>query len=351
MTMLRPHLFAIFFFCLLLVAILRGRGWLAMLAAAGYALTYHAFYIPLMVIGVAFLLPWPGLPRARGCWLWALGGLLAGTVLNPYFPSTLVMSWIHLKLALGIGAAPGLLSGTEVQAISLRESIHYFGFLPLALAGTTALLWWRRLRPSPESAAIWFLFLLSAALTLMSLKNSRATEYAVPCVILLVGYALAAAPRPDRWLLAALAAVVLAQGQAAWIYYEDCWQRPQGGDTPAYMAAVALLPPEAAGRKVFNCQWEAGSYLLFQRPDVRFVDLLEPALLWQADPRRYRLRARLIFGLEADPHRVLREDFDADFVLCGTPAMNAQMAADPGRFVQIVGTEPMNSLRVYRVVD
>ncbi len=184
----------------------------------------------------------------------------------------------------------------------------------------------------------------------MSLKNSRATEYAVPCVILLVGYALAAAPRPDRWLLAALAAVVLAQGQAAWIYYQDCWQRPQGGDTPAYMAAVALLPPEAAGRKVFNCQWEAGSYLLFQRPDVRFVDLLEPALLWQADPRRYRLRARLIFGLEADPHRVLREDFDADFVLCGTPAMNAQMAADPGRFVQIVGTEPMNSLRVYRVV-
>ncbi len=88
-----------------------------------------------MVIGIAFLLPWPGLPRARGCWLWALGGLLLGTILNPYFPSTLVMSWIHLKLALGIGAAPGMLSGTEVQAISLRESIHYFGFLPLALAG------------------------------------------------------------------------------------------------------------------------------------------------------------------------------------------------------------------------
>jgi hypothetical protein len=349
MTMLRPHLFAIFFFCLLLVAILRGRGWLAALAAAGYALSYHALYIPLLVIGIAFLLPWPGQSRVRGCWAWASAGLLVGTILNPYFPSTLVMSWLHLKLALGIGAAPGLRSGEEVQAISLRESVHYFGFLPLALLGAAALAWRRRLRPSPENAGLWFLLLLSAALTAMSLKNSRATEYAMPSVILLVGYALAEARHQGRWLGAAVAAVVLVQGNASWIYYADCWYRPQGGDSPAYMAAVSLLPPEARGSKVFNCQWEAGSYLLFLRPDLRFVDLLEPAMLWQANPRRYLLRTRLIFGLEAEPWKVLREEFHADYVLCGTPAMNAQMAADPRRFEPIVGTEPMNSLRVYRV--
>ena len=84
---------------------------------------------------------------------------------------------------------------------------------------------------------------------------------------------------------------------------------------------------------------------------MRFVDLLEPAMLWHADPNKYVLRLRLIYGAEREPQRALREVFHADYVLCGTPAMNAQMAADPRHFVQIVGTEPMNSLRVYRVVD
>jgi hypothetical protein len=349
-TMLRPHLFAIFFFCLLVVAILRGRGWLAALAAAGYALSYHAFYIPGLAIAIALLVRWPGQRRARGVWLWALAGMVAGTILNPYFPSTIVMSWIHLKLALGVGAAPGIRSGEEVQAISLRESIHYFGFLPLALFGATALMWSRRLRPSPENAGVWYLFVLSLALTALSFKNSRATEYAAPAVILLVGYLLAETARKERLLLGAVGGLTLMQGWASWIYYEDCLRQPQGGDTPAYMAAVSLIPPEAVGAKVFNCQWEAGSYLLFLRPDLRFVDLLEPAMLWQANPSRYLLRVRLIYGLERDPRRVLREEFDADYVLCGTPAMNAQMAAKRSQFVQIVGTEPMNSLRVYRVV-
>jgi hypothetical protein len=353
MTMLRPHLFAVLFFCLLVVALLRGRGWLAALAAAGFALSYHALYMPLIAIGLACLLPMHEGRRWRGAAVWALAGLVCGTVLNPYFPSTLVMSWLHLKLALGIGAAPGLRSGEEVQPISLLESVFYFGFLLVALAGAAILLWRRRLAPTRENAGLWFLFLLSLAFTALSLKNSRATEYATPCGLLLVGYCLARIDedRRDRWLLGAIGTLALVQGPASFIYYQDCWLRPQGGDTPAYLAAVQLLPPEAAGKKVFNCQWEAGSYLLFARPDLRFVDLLEPAMLWNADPGKYVLRLRLIYGLEPDPRRVLREVFHADYVLCGTPAMNAQMAADPRHFEQIVGTEPMNSLRVYKVVD
>jgi hypothetical protein len=353
MTMLRPHLFAIVFFSLLLVALLRRKGWLAAVAAAGFAMSYHAFYMPMVAIGIAFLLPLQDGPRLRSAAAWALAGLVFGTVLNPYFPSNLVMSAIHLKLALGIGTAPGMRSGEEVQPISLLESVFYFGFLLVAVVGAGVLLWRRRLQPSRENAELWLLFLLTLVLTALSLKNSRACEYATPSGIVLVGYCLARieGSRRVRWLLGVIATLALVQGPASYIFYQDCWLRPQGGDSPAYLAAVQLLPDEATGKKVFNCQWEAGSYLLFARPDVRFVDLLEPAMLWNANPHKYALRLRLIYGLEKEPSRALREGFGADYVLCGTPAMNAQMDADPRHFLRIVGPEPRNPLHVYKVVD
>lgn len=348
LSLLRPHLLAILFFCLLLAAILRGRGWLAALASAGFALSYHAFYIPMLVIGVASVIRWPEESDGARRWPWAVAGLVLGIVLNPYFPSTLVMSWLHVKLALGIGLPPGLRSGEELQPLSTREFLHYFGFLPVALVGTGTLIVVKRLWPGRATASLWFLFLLSGLLTLLSVKSMRATEYAVPSIIVLVAYALSLL-RGVRWIWLTCLLIAISQGHASWLYYQDSWSQPQGGDSPSYLAAISLLPLEADGQKVFNCQWETGSYMLFARPRIRFVDLLEPAMLWQASPAKYIARQRLIWGADSDPWKTLREQFKADYVLCGTPGLNKQMAADPLHFQQITGTEPMNSLRVYRI--
>ena len=189
LTMLRPHLLAILFFCLLLAAILRGRPWLAAIASAGFVMSYHAFYIPVIVLMVAAAIRWPEESGGARRWHWIIPGLIVGIVLNPYFPSTIVISWVHIKVALG-SASAGMTSGVEVQPFSLIESLHYFGFLPLALAGTAVLIYVRRLRPAPETAGFWLLFALSTLLTLLTFKSSRAAEYAIPSVILLVGYAL-----------------------------------------------------------------------------------------------------------------------------------------------------------------
>lgn len=350
LMMLRPHLLAILFFCLLLAAILRGRPWLAAVATAGFVLSYHAFYIPVIVLVVAAVFRWPEASGGARRWQWAIPALLVALVLNPYFPSTIVMSWLHMKIALGAGMPPGLHSGEEVQPFSLIESVHYFGFLPVALLGAAALIGLQKLRPAPETAGLWFLLVLSTLLTGLTLKSARAGEYAIPSVILLVGYSLGRVS--GRWALPLTClGLAVSQGNASRIYYADTWDQPQGGDTPSYLAAIALLPAEADGKKVFNCQWEAGSYLLFARPKIRFVDLLEPAFLWQASPAKYLMRQRLVLGLEPAPYRPLTEMFKADYVLCGSRALNAQMQKDPAHFVPLVGTEPMNSLRVYRIAQ
>lgn len=350
LTMLRPHLLAIFFFCLLLAGILRGRAWLAALAAAGFALSYHAFYIPVIVIVIAACFRWPEASGGPRRWQWAIAGLACGIILNPYFPSTLAMSWVHVKIALGIGLPLGLRSGTELQPIGLWEYLDFFSFLPVALIAAAVLAWVKRLRPTPDDAGFWFLFALSAFLVLLSMKSSRATEYAVPSVILLCGYCLALAPRV-RWLWMTCLALLVTQGHSSITYYRDIWSLPQQGYSGWYLSAVELLPPQADGQKVFNCEWATGSYLLFARPSVRFVDLLEPALLWQRSPALYVARERLLAGVETDPHRVLRSQFKANYVLCGTQELNSQMEADPEHFRPIPGLQPMGPLRVFQVKD
>lgn len=347
-TLLRPHVLAILFFCLLMTSLLRGRAWLAGLAAAGFALSYHAFYIPLLVIVLAGAIRWPQDIEDRHAPRWALAGLACGVILNPYFPSTIVMSWSIIKIALGIGMPPGLVSGNELQPMGMLEYLDFYAFVPLALLATAAVVFSSRVRPSRENAGFWFLTVLCALLALLSFKSARATEYAVPTAILLAGHALARAPR-RWWFGVACLATVAVNAHAASAYYRSVWTEPQEGYSAWFLTAISLVPQEARGSKVFTCEWMTGSYILFARPDLRFVDLLEPALLWQAAPQKYHSRIRLAEGRSPDPYGDLRRDFSPDYVICGNSGLNAQLIGDPLHFERFSTTLPSGPIEVFRV--
>jgi hypothetical protein len=345
LSILRPHLLAILCFCLLLAALLRGRPWLAAVATAGFALAYHALYIPVIVLVVSACVRWEDPQRARRCMVFALCGLVVGVIVNPYFPSTLLMTLEHLKIALGVGLPPGLQSGTELQPIRASDFIDWFPLLPIALA---AALWVRRREAIPgQAAAFRFLCLLAVVLSALCLKSSRAAEYAIPTAVLLLGHALSRLP--TRAMVATVALVLAAQAHAAWVYYDDSFNRPQGGDSGWYFSAISKLPAEPRGAKVFNCEWATGSYLLLARPDLRFVDLLEPAFLWQVDRPKYVRRQNLEFGADPDPRRTLREVFHADYVVCANKGLVRQMRADPRHFEALPPVEPDEPLQSFRI--
>ena len=350
-TMLRPHVLAIFFFCLLLAGILRGRVWLAALAAAGYALSYHAFYMPAIAILFAAAFRWTDNAEGARRWQWAVVGLIVGIILNPYFPSTVVLSWTIANIAMGVGLPPEIRSGAELLPLGLLEYLDYFSFLPLALLATAVLIFMKNLRPSPAMAGFWFLFSLSTFLILLGLKSSRANEYAVPCIILLAGYAISLTTRRQLCTATTCLALVATQGYSAMVYYRDITSQEQGGNTDWYFAAVATIPMEADGQKVFNCEWAAGSYLLFARPGLRFVDLLEPALLWHASTEKYLARESLLRGFEENPRRVLRQNFHADYVLCGIQAFNEQLDARPLEFERLTNSEASGPIQLFRLRD
>ena len=345
LTLLRPHLAAILCFCVLLAGIVRNRGWVSALGAAGFALSYHALYLAVLPIAVAAFIPWP--ERRHRRWLAPAAGLVVGVLINPYFPGSVVIGWQVLKLALGIDLPPYWLPGAELQATPLAEYLAFFGFLPLLVALAAVLSWKLRARLAELAPERVYLFALTALLVLLSVKSARAIEYAIPCAILLAGHL--ALLVPDRRALAAAAiALVLVQGNTAWIYFNDIWYRPQGGNTGHYFEAIAKIPAGSRGAKVFNCEWEAGSYLLYARPDLRFVDLLEPALLWQVSHEKYAARLRLIMGIEPQPYAVLRNGFHADYVLCAKPRLDRQLQADPAHFERLAPAQG-DLLNVYRV--
>ena len=346
LTILRPHLLAILFFVLLLHAILRRRAWLVAIACAGFALAYHAFYIVLLALALAYLLKWRvegGAGRLLG---FGVAGLTAGIVLNPYFPDNVAMSMTVIGIAMGFHPAPGAELGEELQAVNAGAFVSAFGFSFFALAVVACQRWFRR-GTGRDGADLRFLFALTLALTLLSIKSVRAVEYALPSLVLLVGYFVARAGKA-WWTPVLLAALAVLQATTAVRYYADTWTRPQGGNTDWYFSAISALPA-APGRKVFTCQWDAGAYLLLLRPDLRFVDILDPTLLWQVAPDKYLLRQQIIQGRVADAQAQLRDRFDADYVLCGSRPFNAQMLAEPSNFRELAHVEAMGPIRVFEV--
>ena len=347
LSLLRPHLLEIFFFCGVLVAVLRDRPWWALAASLGFALSYHAFYVVLIVAGVALLFRRrPGLAGGRGAWF-VLAGLAAGILLNPYFPSNVVMSLVHLKFALGMGQAGSLEHGMELQSLGGRNFLLVYGYFPICVLLTMAAALLRKPGPGDESNRFWFLLVLAAIFTGLGLLSLRAMEYAVPVCILLVASSAKVLDR-KYWLPLHLALVLVIQGSSAWTHYRRSWSAPTPGGLAAFSRAIAQIPAKASGAKVFNCEWEAGAYILYRRPDLRFVDLLEPAFLQQASPEKYEIRRLAIRGALLRPQRELRRHFSADYVLCAAPALIEQMDSDPSNFQSLPGTQG-DAVRLFAV--
>lgn len=336
-SLLRPHMLAIAFFCGLLIALLRGRPRLAGLAAAGFALSYHGIYIVGLVAVIAWLMRnQPGFRGQHG-WAWCLAGLVAGTILNPYFPSNLVMGLLSLRLALGVVPMPPGMQGLEMVSFSWAKLALTYGFVPASLLATFVAMRLRKPEPGPETSRVWFLVLVTAGFWALGVKTPRAMEYVVPAGILMVGLA-ASVLAWRRWVPLLLVLLVGLQGYVSWVYYRDHWRDPPVGFYSEYENVLKQVPVNAKGKKIFNCEWDAGTYILRARPDLRFVDLLEPALLWDASREKFMARRQLLTGTSPEPWKVLREQFKADYVLCAEPALIEQMDANRRDFAALPGT-------------
>ncbi len=267
--------------------------------AFAYAWTYAA---PHLLVGLA--LPDAVARRAREG-RWTLGGagaaalgVVAGLVLNPYVPNSLLLFWVQnvvvLGHAWGVGgetasASPRL--GAEFDPVSTRalgESSQAV-LLSLLFAVGAAVL--GRERPGPRTAS---LFVMTGFAFVLYLLSAKFIEYLAPLAVLLAASAatdLAAGRRfgdilgkSRAWrtlAIAALLALPVGLGLAT---------------EARTLASIRSLPPpslegagrwlranEPPGRTIAHLSFHDFAVLFHFDPDHRYLVGLDPTFAWVRD--------------------------------------------------------------------
>jgi hypothetical protein len=346
LPLLRPHTLAVLMFILLNVTVLMRKPRMAALACFLFVLSYHAFYVPIACMLAVFVFSVLDEPAEGRSWrslsLFGMFGSVSGVLANPYFPGNVALAMIHARI-------PELMQ-TELKAATfgeelfpVRADMHLLLFHGPLIAVFIALFALgvdiTQRSGIVKATRVRLIYLLSVALFFLavSFQIARAGEYLVPaCGLILVVVV-------ERWgqfrkiIAVGLCIAALAQTVLMANLLKGNIRTSNDERVRESFKAIAALPPEAKGSKVFNCEWDRAPYLFYMRPDVRFVDILDPSLLYFANVGAYRSREQLHNGTAADAYGLIHNAFKADYVLCGDPGINAQLKTDPG-FQQIYPT-------------
>ena len=331
MTFIRPHILGVLLFIMMILSMLRGSTVLTVLAACGFALAYHAFFIP----GAVFLGALVFLPQLGYSWARVIGagvaGSLVGYLINPIFPGPLYMGYNHLLIALGqVKNFDGVYQGGELFPLPLDLFLTYFSAHLLVCALCAFLLLKeKRQNGSLDWRVVW-LIMMAFSFWLLALRSPRACEYAIPLTLIALPMILAKwTPLPKFQKFILIVAMVFpplnllgselrkTPNYAHLVYHESI------------RAALESIPREATDKKIFTCDWSFGSFIIYQRPDLRFTDLLDPRFLQFYDEEKFEVLIALKRGLLVDPEAPIREVFKADYVLCDEPPLNTQLLKHP----------------------
>lgn len=308
--MVRPHVLAMLALALMWLALWRRSR--PGCAAAGmlYALSYHAIYVPLGIAALAWGAAWLAKDRRwRGAALAGGGGVLAGVLLNPYFPDNLVMAALHVRVALEQTGPSVLAVGEDTRP--LRSDRLAAAQIGLWLAFAVGWLGLRRI-PIHLPRRAWAYCLAAATLmfTVLTFLNQRAAEYACPTAVLLV--CVVAGALPVRIRLAGLPALAVLLSAPM---LHRVWSHSVADPT---RVAAALRSAQAIPERahVFNCDWHTTPAVLWQRPLATVVDVLEPRMLMEANPAAANARDAFLRGLVPDAAAMMADLVHANAVLC-----------------------------------
>jgi hypothetical protein len=334
MGMVRPHVLAIFLFLGVVAGLLYRSRLLTFAAAATFALAYHAVYVPAALACAFAAVGWvrrravgDSADDVLGPSLAALGGLACGVAANPYFPANLEMGLEHLRYAFSAAAsAPGVHVGAEVLPPSPRIYLRMFG-VPLA-AAAACVVWLRS--DDKDGRRDWNRAVVTAAALFLvgaGMRSVRATEYGIPLLAVAMAMALGAASRQPRTRAIAVAALLVVP---AIPLYASLSRPPDLRHEQAVsdlFQAMSVIPKGPRGAKIFDCDWNYGSFLLYARPDLHFVDLLDPRFLL-VKPELFHAKRLLDLDQLPDPAGAMRSLFNADYALCMNPALGRHVEQD-----------------------
>ena len=307
-----------------------------------YVWMYDAFPLILAVAGLHFLAVLLVERRLEfRPLIWAGIGIVAGLIINPYFPTNLIFTWHHLL--------PKLTDATSVSVGNewypydtgqlLKNSLPAFiafvsGTFALGLSG-------RKMDLRTTTS-----FLIALLFGLMLFKARRFVEYFPPFALIFAAFAWAplfldrqpASPTqtfPAR-LQTNLSIIILVLAVSVGIVRTIPATQHQISDSKPYDlyggVSIWLIQNTPAGERVFQTDWDDFPRLFFYNTHNTYLAGLDPTYLQLYDSELYDLWVGITRGEIEQPSQLILERFSARYVLTDLDHKNFihQASNDPG---------------------
>ena len=326
--MLMPRVPALSMAFLLLgthLIVTRKHGWLALTMFA-YVWLYDGFALLAGMVVCFFV---ADLLVERKCnWqllAWGFGGLVAGIIINPYFPRNISSYLFNLHRTLS-GAQVVTRTGVEWRPLDAWAMFTMAAPVWIAL-GSGLLLAVLRRKPTRETVG---LFLATAAATLLVMKARRHMDIWPEVALLFVAYAWAdfwserraLSPRRTpkwQWMATATLAALIVFTPFVFIRQRDKTAREKPFEF--FKGAGEYLRKHAKEMIVFNADWDDFPYLFFFNSDSYYVVGLDKLYMKKYDEEHepktdfFDEWQRISQGDVEDPSRLIYEKFDARYAV------------------------------------
>lgn len=300
------------------------------------------------------LFSWPNLRLP----LSIFSGLLAGLIINPYFPTNLRFYWqqtfeIGLKNYRGLVDVGGEWYPPDFFAL---VSHNIYSLILFLLALVIFFVFLRRQRP-----LTWLALFLSLFFFFLTLKSQRNIEYAIPFILLFSALSfsswLGSAPHPRQLFLSyrppAIVIIICLIVCLPIIFSYNFWGLRQSlrGGFSWHKLEVSCewlkknTPPQTL---IFHDNWADFPLLFYRNTEARYLLGLDPTFMYFENQEKY------FFWRDASAGRLpgplcstIKNNFQADYIFITqlNRALDPHLASDPGCVKVYEDTEA----RIYRI--
>ncbi|MCD6434457.1 MAG: hypothetical protein J7L14_02505 [Candidatus Diapherotrites archaeon] len=306
----RAITFGIIFFLITLFFILNKDWKKTLVSCYLFALGYFAFPITLISLVVIFASQFLAfredyikeIAANRKVISAAFFGIMAGIIINPFFPTNIIQG-ITTDLKASIFRAAEL-GNAEWNAIT--TDFFFSGILPCALLLIAAVIYTLKKREK-FSAKEFSLFSLALFLLILSAKSVRILDFFVPAAMLFSAIFIARRNLLNKKLFKTLFAIILVIGIVQYVMFANTMLNEKQQD---FSACAKYIKENYQERIIFNSTYDDFPQLYYYLPSYYFIAGLDEYYLYDYSKELFNKYRRF----SDEPSASLLKDFNARIV-------------------------------------
>ena len=337
LVLCRSLLFSLLFLPLAIAAAITHKRLLLVIIVYLYTIAYVGAWqvLPIVIIFDAFEIgnrsEWRS-DLKKMMFPWVIIGLIAGVVVNPYFPANIEGIFIQTILVLkakwfGIGDGQ-IMQASELAPIGAKRILWHFPIF-IIFAFTTRSMWKNRSFTELRRPAGVF-FILTCLYFILTVFSQRFIEYLVPFLTVFIFLYWYEFPLKNlipngsdkektsvkfhistRNFNIILIVLLLISGVVSTIMLNKNFYR----DHLFYEDSAKWLQKNVEKDSIiFTGDWDMGAVLFCNAPEYRYLVMLEPYFMYAYSPEKYFLWNKICNGKITQPSISIVNEFDSSIV-------------------------------------